>query len=192
MLNTGSRLPYFTNSLVSWDQVGKYVSQKHFEFKLMVVNRLLTKKLYVKCSPNIWVHILEEIVYGLTTPPLFLTSTVCWLLLSRKSSLEEKKHSLFAVDGFLLNVKISPAYRKLALSISYVQILRVMQLVLKVTMGKGFFYPNLADSVILDMSSRKSLFGLQSENCQYFRLYFILFKYLHKGMFVFAINWDPS
>ena len=29
------------------------------------------KKLYVKYSPNIWVHILEEIVYGLTTPPLF-------------------------------------------------------------------------------------------------------------------------
>lgn len=117
----------------------------------------------------------------------------CLLVIIIKNKLpERKKHYLFAVDGLLLNVKISPVYRKLALSISYVQILGVIQLVLKVTMWKGFFYLNLADSVILDISSRKSLFGLQCENCQYFRLYFILFKYLHKGMFVFAINWDPS
>lgn len=61
MLNTGSRLPYFTKSLVSWDQVGKYVSQKHLNTIQANGSRsTANKKLYVKYSPNIWVHILEE------------------------------------------------------------------------------------------------------------------------------------
>ena len=66
-------------------------------------------------------------------------------------------------------------YRKLALTISYVEILGVIQLVLKVTMGKEFFYLNLADSVILDISSRKSLsaYSLKIANILDFTLFYL-------------------